>query len=202
MKPLTEIKNEKRVRLTYSKNILDGIDYIDRSTCYELIKSIIPSALKSYTTPYMPIRQLLNFFDIHNGASAKIKEGRRLCELVQCFSTLVDLLDKMNRLDNELVTIAYERYHKFSASELIDNVKWRMEDLLTTVRLFMVEFDKTGLASRLANTEAINGSADGRRVGLCMILFRANTKMEEIVDFLDKVDSLVKNGRNPMTYKA
>ena len=64
---MKNIKVSKKDKIAYDPHMLDGIEFIDVKSAVSYIKSMIPSSEYDRSSPYVPIRKLVKFFDKNKG---------------------------------------------------------------------------------------------------------------------------------------
>lgn len=85
---------------------------------------------------------------------------------------------------------------------MIERVYWKLQGIVEEVRVLIQGINKSECIMLFGNTEAINGSGDGRLIGLREIIIRANDSLCDIIKQIAKLDTLMNKGKDPLTYSV
>lgn len=194
------VKVSKKDKVSYDPHILDGIEFVDTKSALCFVKSIISADVYDKKSPYVPVRMLVKFFDKDSGV---LRHGRGgSADLVRYLNRQADVRKAIVGLTvkhSELISLIYEQ-KQYVGTELIERISWKLKSIVEDVQNLLVGINKSECTRLFGHTEAINGSPDGRLVGLRDIVLRANSSLYEIKSQIDKLEAIMKKGRNPMEY--
>ena len=197
---MKKVKVTKRDKVSYDPHLLDGIEFIDVKSAMCFVKSIISADVYDKKSPYVPVRMLVKFFDKDSGV---LRHGRGgSADLVRYLRSQSDVRKAIVGLTmkhSELLNLIYEQ-KQYVGTELIERISWKLKAIVEDVQSLLVGISKSECTRLFGHTEAINGSSDGRLVGLRDIILRANSNLYEIREQIDKLEEIMKKGKNPMEY--
>ena len=197
---MKKVKVTKKDKVSYDPHILNGIEYIDTKSALCFVKSIISADVYDKKSPYVPVRMLVKFFDKESGV---LRHGRGgSADLVRYLNHQADVRKAIVGLTmkhSELLYLIYEQ-KQYVGTELIERISWKLKAIVEDVQSLLVGISKSECTRLFGHTEAINGSPDGRLVGLRDIVLRANSNLYEIKGQIDKLEEIMKKGKNPMEY--
>lgn len=200
---MKKIKVSKRYhKMAYDPNMLKGIEYVDIKSAMAFVKSMISNDVYDRKSPYVPVRMLVKFFDKESGVRRHGRSGS--AELIRYLLKQDDVRKAVNSLTvkhTELLNLIYVQ-KMYVGNELIERIYWKLKSIVEDVQILIVGINKSECLRLFGNTEAINGSEDGRLVGLRDIVIRANDSLYNIVDQISKLDSIMKQGKDPLEYRC
>ena len=186
--------------VAYDPHFLDGIDSIDDRSINYFIKAMIPEGNRvSVNSPYKAIRQLVLYFS----PEGAVKHGGRLTKDIVNSILKDDSLRKkvyeISQCDNKIIDTIYGE-NKLTGRPLMQQIAWNLDTMLEQLTQFNNLFEKSNVKNYFDGTEALNGSADGKRVGLATIMFRAYMGIDEIRKQIKKMQDILDRGRDAMSY--
>ena len=197
---MKNIKVSKKDKIAYDPHMLDGIEFIDVKSAVSYIKSMIPNSEYDRSSPYVPIRKLVKFFDKNKGV---LRHGRGgSADLVKYLYKQDDIRKAIASLtlkDGELLNLVYEQ-KMYVGTELVDRVRWKLDEIQTEVKKLLIGLNNSECLRLFGDKEAVKGSEDGRLVGLSELIFNANEKAYEMSKNIKFLDEIMKNGKDPMEY--
>lgn len=199
---MKKTKVRKYKKIPYDSNLLKGIEYVDMKSAMAFLRSMITNDMYDKKSPYIPIRMLVKFFDKESGVRRHGRGGS--AALVKYLLRQEDVSKAINRLTlrhNELLDMVYTQ-KKYIGHQLIERVYWKLQGIVEEVRVLIQGINKSECIMLFGNTEAINGSGDGRLIGLREIIIRANDSLCDIIKQIAKLDTLMNKGKDPLTYSV
>jgi len=195
---INEMFNEAGI--AYDKNFLDGIDSIDNRSINYFIQAMIPEGNRvSKNSPYKAIRQLVLYFS----PEGAIKHGVRLTKDIVKYIMKDDSLRKkvyeISQCDRKILEIIYGQ-NKLTGRPLMQQIAWNLDTMLGALGEFNELFNNSNIRNYFDGTEAINGSEDGKRVGLSTIMFNAYMGIDEIRKQIKKMQDILDRGKDAMSY--
>lgn len=186
--------------VAYDPHFLDGIDSIDDRSINYFIKAMIPEGNRvSVNSPYKAIRQLVLYFS----PEGAVKHGGRLTKDIVNSILKDDSLRKkvyeISQCDNKIIDTIYGA-NKLTGRPLMQQIAWNLDTMLEQLTQFNNLFEKSNVKNYFDGTEALNGSADGKRVGLATIMFRAYMGIDEIRKQIKKMQDILDRGKDAMSY--
>jgi hypothetical protein len=153
----------------------------------------------SVNSPYKAIRQLVNYFSEtgalkHNGRLTKDIVG-----LMRKNKTLDSIISAITVEDKKIIDLIYGP-NKLTGKPLMQQIIWHLDEITTQLVKFNEVMNNANFRNYFNNTEAMEGSADGRRVGLSQILVSAYTGVNEIKEQIKKMDALLTKQADPFSY--
>ena len=153
----------------------------------------------SVNSPYKAIRQLVLYFS----PEGAVKHGGRLTKDIVNSILKDDSLRKkvyeISQCDNKIIDTIYGA-NKLTGRPLMQQIAWNLDTMLEQLTQFNNLFEKSNVKNYFDGTEALNGSADGKRVGLATIMFRAYMGIDEIRKQIKKMQDILDRGRDAMSY--
>ncbi len=188
--------------IPYDPNMLDGIDSIDTRSINLYIQSMIPEGNRvSVNSPYKAIRQLVLYFS-DEGA---VKHGGRLTkDIVNSMlknKTLSSIIFAITQEDKKILDIIYGP-KKLTGKPLMQQIVWCLDEITAQLGKFNEAMNNSNFRNFFNNTEAMEGSKDGKRIGLVQILMRAYMGANEIKTQMKKMDTLLAKHNDPFSYKT
>lgn len=186
--------------VAYDPHFLDGIDSIDDRSINYFIKAMIPEGNRvSVNSPYKAIRQLVLYFS----PEGAVKHGGRLTkDIVNSIlkdDTLRKKVYEISQCDNKIIDTIYGA-NKLTGRPLMQQIAWNLDTMLEQLTQFNNLFEKSNVKNYFDGTEALNGSADGKRVGLATIMFRAYMGIDEIRKQIKKMQNILDKGKDALSY--
>lgn len=193
-------KNKKTKRISYDPNLLNGIEYVDTKSAVAFLRSMISNDVYDKKSPYVPVRMLVRFFDKDKGVRRHGRGGSAaLVNYLFRHEEVAKAISSLTRHHNELLSLIYIQ-KRLVGSDLIEKVYWQVQGIVDEVRRLIGYINKSECIWLFGNTEAINGSGDGRLIGLREIIIRANDSLCDILKQLGRLDSLAHKGKDPLEY--
>ena len=188
--------------IPYDEHFLDGIDSIDVRSINLFIKSMIPQGNKmSVNTPYRGLRQLVLYFS-DEGAT---KHGGRLTKDIVKYimkdEALSSSIFKISECDRKILDLIYG-HQKLTGKPLMQQIVWNLDAILEELLKFNATFEKSNIRNYFNGTEAIEGSADGRRIGLAGIMMKAFMGVDKIKRQMKKMQDLLDKGNDAFSYNT
>lgn len=186
--------------IPYDPNMLDGIDSIDVRSINLYIQSMIPSGNKiSVNCPYKGIRQLVLYFS-KEGA---MKHNGRLTKDIVSFMLKNEALSSkiyaITKEDNKILDVIYGP-KKLTGKPLMQQIVWHLDEILSQLEELNNVMNSTNFRNYFANSQAMEGSPDGRRIGLAQILISAYMGSNEIKKQIKKMEALLAKQNDPFSY--
>ena len=186
--------------ISYDPNYLDGIDSIDARSINYFIQAMIPEGNRvSVNSPYKPIRQLVLYFS----PDGSVKHGGRLTKDIVNFIMKDDVLRKkvyeISQYDRKIIDLIYGQ-NKLSGKPLMQQIVWNLDAILQALMDFNEIVSKSNIRNYFNGTEALNGSSDGRRVGLTTIMYKAFMGIDEIKKQIKKMQDILDKEGDPFSY--
>ena len=199
---MREIKTSRKDKIAYDPHMLDGIEFIDAKSAVSYIKSMIPSSEYDRNSPYVPIRKLVKFFDKDKGVLRHGRKGsadliRYLNKQDEVRKAIVSLTLK----DSELLSLVYEQ-KTYVGTELVDRVRWKLDEIQKEVQNLLHGLTKSECEKLFKGKEAMDGSKDGRLVGLSELIINATEKADEMAKNVKLLDKILRKGKDPMEYSC
>lgn len=174
-------KVSEKNNIKYDEHLLDDIEFIDAKSALYYLKSIASSDVKKKKSPYVPVRMLVKFFDKEKGVLRHGKKGSAgLCRFLNSKKETSKPIAMLTAMDTELITLIYDTKSRDVDYELIERILWKIEEIQEEVNKLINEISKSDCWLFYENSEAMQGSDDGRRIGLADIIIRASKSLIEI----------------------
>ena len=188
--------------IPYDPNMLDGIDSIDARSINLFIKSMIPEGNRvSVNSPYKAIRQLVLYF---SGEGASLHGGRLTKDIVGMMlknRTLSSIIYTITQEDKKIIDLIYGQ-NKLTGKPLMQQIVWHLDEITSQLGKFNEAMNSANFRYFFSNTEAMEGSADGKRVGLAKILMKAYMGTNEIKSQIKKMEALLNKQGDPFSYNT
>jgi hypothetical protein len=188
--------------IPYDPNMLDGIDSIDARSINLFIKSMIPEGNRvSVNSPYKAIRQLVLYF---SGEGASLHGGRLTKDIVGMMlknRTLSSIIYTITQEDKKIIDLIYGQ-NKLTGKPLMQQIVWHLDEITAQLGKFNEAMNSANFRYFFSNTEAMEGSADGKRVGLAKILMKAYMGTNEIKSQIKKMEALLNKQGDPFSYNT
>lgn len=186
--------------MPYDKHMLDGIDKIDVASINMFIKSMIPEGNRvSVNTPYKGLRQLVLYFSPEGASKHGGKLTRDIVRYIMKDDALRSVIVEITKCDSKILDLIYGP-KKLTGRPLMQQIIWNLDAILEQLVKFNDLFEKSNIRNYFDGTEAINGSPDGKRVGLATIMFKAFTGVDEIKNQMKKMQDLLDKGKDAFDY--
>ena len=187
--------------IPYDPHMLDGIDSIDVRSINLYIQSMIPEGNRvSVNSPYKAVRQLVLYFS----PEGAIKHGGRLTkDIVLSMLKNKELSSKIFAItseDKKILDVIYGP-NKLTGKPLMQKIIWSLDEILTKLGELSNVMNSTNFRNYFNNTEAMEGSKDGKRVGLATILMNAYMGANEIKSQMKKMEAMLNKQNDPFSYK-
>lgn len=199
---MREIKASKKDKIAYDPHMLDGIEFIDTKSAVSYIKSMIPSSEYDRNSPYVPIRKLVKFFDKDKGV---LRHGRKgsadLIKYLYKQDAVRKPIISLTVKDSELLALVYEQ-KTYVGTELVDRVRWKLDEIQKDVQSLLHGLNESECEKLFEGKEAMDGSKDGRLVGLSELIINATQKADEMTRNVKLLDDILRKGKDPMEYSC
>ena len=188
--------------IPYDPNMLDGIDSIDARSINLYIQSMIPNNNRvSINSPYKAIRQLVLYFS----PEGAVKHGGRITKDIVNFmlknEELSSKIFAITQEDKKIINLIYGP-KKITGKPLMQQIVWSLDEIINQLMGLNQVMSRADFRNYFSNTEAMEGSADGKRVGLAKILMKAYMGSNEIKNQIKKMDSLLAKQNDPFSYNT
>ena len=186
--------------IPYDKNMLDGIQSIDVRSINYFIQAMIPNGNRvSVNSPYKAIRQLVLYFS----PEGAVKHGGSLTKDIVNYIMKDDNIRKtvysISIADKKIRDLIYGD-KKLTGKPLMQQIVWNLDSILEQLIKLNDLVEKSNVKNYFDSTEAINGSADGKRVGLATIMYKAFMGIDEIKRQIKKMQEILDRGNDALSY--
>jgi len=193
---------DESTRIPYDKHFLDGIESIDNKSINYFIQSMIPEGNRvSVNSPYKGLRQLVLYFS-QEGA---VKHGGRLTKDIVNYimrdSDLSNSIFNISKCDKKITELIYGN-KRLTGRPLMQQIIWNLDEILEQLMKFNELVNKSNIKNYFGGQEAIDGSEDGKRVGLSSIMYKAFMGIDEIKNQIKKMQALLDRGRDAFSYNT
>ena len=187
-------------KIAYDKNFLDGVDKIDNRSINYFIQAMIPDGNRvSVNSPYKAIRQLVLYFS----PEGAVKHGGSLTKDIVNYIMKDDNIRKtvysISIADKKIRDLIYGD-KKLTGKPLMQQIVWNLDSILEQLIKLNDLVEKSNVKNYFDSTEAINGSADGKRVGLATIMYKAFMGIDEIKRQIKKMQEILDRGNDALSY--
>lgn len=187
-------------KIAYDKNFLDGVDKIDNRSINYFIQAMIPDGNRvSVNSPYKAIRQLVLYFS----PEGAVKHGGSLTKDIVNYIMKDDNIRKtvysISIADKKIRDLIYGN-KKLTGKPLMQQIVWNLDSILEQLIKLNDFVEKSNVKNYFDSTEAINGSADGKRVGLATIMYKAFMGIDEIKRQIKKMQEILDRGNDALSY--
>lgn len=194
-------KVNKKDNITFNESMLKDVDYIDSKSALCFIKSIVSSDVKKRKSPYVPIRMLVKYFDKDKGVRRHGRGGSSdVIKYLTNFDETRKAIALLTNKDSELISLIYDTKANSVDYQLIEKILWKIQEIQEEVKSLLDGIDNSECMHLFGDTEAINGTEDGRLIGLSELVIRAYKSIYDITKIVEKIEKLTKKGINPMEY--
>ena len=194
------IKVKKNNKISYDPHMLDGIHYVDNASAMYYLKSMISGDVYDRKSPYVPVRLLVKYFDKDTGVLRHGCQGSAaLVKFLFKRPHISRAINGLTKKHGELLHLIYVQ-KDFQGSQLMERVSWKLQAIMDDVRTLIKGIETSDAMTLFENTEAIQGSTDGRRLGLKDIVFRAALNLSKIDDQVRKLEGIMRRGKDPFSY--
>lgn len=185
--------------IPYDPNFFDGIEKADVRSINLYIMSMIPEGNRvSPNSPYKSIRQLVLYFS-NEGAT---KHGGRLTKDIVNFmlknKELSSKIYAITQADKRILNYIYGK-NRLSGKPLMQQIVWELDEILEQLGELSNVMNSANFRNYFNNTEAMEGSADGKRVGLAQILMGAYMGANQIKTQMKKMENMLAKQDDPLT---
>lgn len=187
-------------KIAYDKNFLDGVDKIDNRSINYFIQAMIPDGNRvSVNSPYKAIRQLVLYFS----PEGAVRHGGSLTKDIVNYIMKDDNIRKtvysISIADKKIRDLIYGD-KKLTGKPLMQQIVWNLDSILEQLIKLNDLVEKSNVKNYFDSTEAINGSADGKRVGLATIMYKAFMGIDEIKRQIKKMQEILDRGNDALSY--
>lgn len=187
-------------KIAYDKNFLDGVDKIDNRSINYFIQAMIPDGNRvSVNSPYKAIRQLVLYFS----PEGAVRHGGSLTKDIVNYIMKDDNIRKtvysISIADKKIRDLIYGG-KKLTGKPLMQQIVWNLDSILEQLIKLNDLVEKSNVKNYFDSTEAINGSADGKRVGLATIMYKAFMGIDEIKRQIKKMQEILDRGNDALSY--
>ena len=188
--------------LPYDPNRFDGVDSVDANTINMHLRGMIPEGnVVSRKSPYAPIRQLVLYF---SDEGARKHNGRLVKDIVNFMlkdETLSAIVNAITKCDIKIKSLIYGE-KRLTGKPLMQNIIWCLDEILEQLNKLNAAMESNNYRNYFSNTEAMEGSKDGRRIGLAQILMGAYMGANELRNQIKKMDALLTKQNDPFSYNT
>ena len=186
--------------LPYDPHRFDGIDSVDANTINMHLRGMIPEGnVVSKNSPYAPIRQLVLFF---SDEGARRHGGRAVREIVEFMlrdDVLSSIINAITKCDIKIKDLIYGE-KRLTGKPLMQQIVWNLDAILEQLEKLNAAMSSNNYRNYFSNTEAMEGSKDGKRIGLAQILIKAYMGANELKSQIKKMDVLLTKQNDPFSY--
>ena len=186
--------------LPYDPHRFDGIDSVDASTINMHLRGMIPEGnVVSKKSPYAPIRQLVLFFSDEGARKHGGTNVREIIEFMLKDGTLSRIINSITKCDFKIKDLIYGE-KRLTGKPLMQQIVWNLDEMTVQLGKLNDAMNSNNYRSYFSNTEAMEGSKDGKRVGLAPTLMRAFIAINEIKEQIKKMQSILDKGNDALSY--
>lgn len=195
------IKEKKTMSIPpYDKHMLDGLTYVDPRSAIAFMRSAISSDVFQRNSPYSIVRKLVKFFDKEEGILRHGRAGSAIImKAIEADRNVRKAKTYLMVKDSELISLLYEQ-KIYNGHELVERVSWKLQEIVEQINELYKALSRSGIIERFHEYEGIKGSKDGRQLGLKDLMHRSMLKMSELNDFISRLEHIVSNGKDPLSY--
>lgn len=194
-------KVTKKDNITFNEDTLKDIEYIDPKSAMQFIKSIVSSDVRKRKSPYVAVRMLVKYFDKDKGVR---RHGRGGAADVVRYLTSYDDTNKaitfLTSKDSELISLIYDTKQSLYDYQLVQKILWKIQEIKDETKKLIDGIENSNCMYLYGKTEAIQGTEDGRLIGLSELVIRAWKSIYDITSVVEKIEKLTKKGQNPLEY--
>lgn len=186
---------KKSINEAYDEHMFDGVEYINPGETKFIIRNIVGNIRSA--TPFKPIHQLVKSLD----ASRNHVAGRgMILNLIKKKVPDFEVhLKKLNTAYANIIELAKSNYGGF---QKLDEFNMYLMDIYQVVMVLAKAIKESGAVDPGSSITAINGGNSGKDVGLARIVGDAQWSLAKISNIMGKVEDIIKNGKDPMSYNA
>ena len=189
------------IQIPYNKDFLNGLDSIDNRSINAFIQSMIPSGNRvSKNSPYKGIRQLVLYFS----PEGAVKHGGVITKDIVNFIMKDDKIRKIvyaiSQEDKKIIDLIYGA-NKTSGRDLMQQIIWHLDGITDQLMELNGLMNNANFKNYFSGTDAMDGSNDGKRVGLSNILFKAYTGADEIKRQNKKMQEILDKPKDAFSYR-
>ena len=177
----------------YRKDYWEGITQTTNREADAFLREMIPYGNRmSKNTPYKPIRQLLNFFSESGASSHENKGTQDIIKYILKDKRIANIIRKISIEDSR---IKYKIYHSKTlvGRALMQEVIFSLDEIHDLLIEFNDAMTKANFVNYFQGSEAIDGRANGKFVGLAKITLQAFKGIGELKDITTKMQELLNN---------
>lgn len=187
-------------KIAYDPHMLDGIDSIDNRSINYFIQAMIPEGNRvSVNSPYKAIRQLVLYFSEEGAVKHGGKLTRDIVKFMLKNEELSSKIFEITKKDREINDYIYGD-KKLTGKPLMQQIVWCLDDIISQLGQLNEVMNSANFRNYFADSEAMNGSEDGKRVGLSTILINAYMGCDEIKNQIKKMQAILDKGNDAFSY--
>ena len=199
---INRIIRESLDEMAYDPNFLDGIDSIDSRSINMFIQSMIPQGNRvSKNSPYKPIRQLVLYFSPEGATKHGGKLTKDIVNFILRDNEMRGVVYEISQADKKILDTIYGENKAFG-KDLMQQIVWNLDTMSGLFFKLNDLMDKSNIRNYFSGSEAIDGSSDGKRVGLSTIMYRAFMATNEIKKQIKRMQDLVDKPKDPFGYNT
>lgn len=200
---IAKLITEKKIG-TFDSSMFDGVDDVDLPTIRMYIRSLIGN-LKSQKTPYAPIQRLVSIIRYNGTKSTGLKDvisAPKIMNLLKDSNPIIekamdDIVIKHNKL---MEVVDGSSRINGSKTELVDNVYYLIDDILSDVQTLMTAISKSDVYRHYETAPIFAGTADGRQLGFGNVLLKCNMNLLKIGNEIKKLQQIVSSSEGSKNY--
>lgn len=186
--------------IPYDKDFLVGIDSIDARSINYFIKAMIPEGNRvSVNSPYKAIRQLVLYFSPEGATKHGGRLTKDIVNNIMKDDALKSKVFEITQCDKKIINLIYGK-NRLTGKPLMQEIVWNLDAILQALIQFNEIVNNSNARNYFNGTEAMNGSADGKRVGLMTIMFNAVKGIDEIKKQIKTMQELLDKGNDAFSY--
>lgn len=179
----------------FDNNLLKGIDFLPQREVPIVLKNLVGN-IRQKKSPFAPIQAISLYFSKDGAMKHSVGAKPIITHLMKDkdVSNAVWVIQQSVKKIEELINkkgMGYSMIYEFS---------YLVDDIINSVNKLNAALNKNYQLDWFRGTEAIDGSADGKRVGLASILVRASMNMAKLKEIVNQLKALAKKGKDSMSY--
>ena len=188
--------------IPYDPKMLDGIDSIDVRSINLYIQSMIPEGNRiSINSPYRGVRQLVLYFSKEGAVKHNGKLTKDIVTFMLKNNDLSSKIYAITQEDKKIIDLIYGP-KKLTGKPLMQQIVWHLDEIISQLGELNEVMNSTNYRSYFASSEAMEGSKDGKRIGLAQILMKAYMGSNEIKNQIKKMEALLAKQNDPFSYNT
>ena len=155
----------------------------------------------SVNSPYKALRQLVLYFSPDGAIKHGGKMTRQIVNFMLKNDALKSKISSIAQQDKKILDLIYGK-NKLSGKPLMQQIVWCLDEIISQLGELNNVMNNSNFRNYFNNTEAMEGSADGKRVGLAQILIRAYMGVNNIKAQMKKMQNLLDKGKDAFEYNT